>query len=130
MASKDHQILVNQLALALEDKRNVRIMAIDMAGAFKLFAQKYHNLPEPDLYRGRRPDLVGVDNNGTIHLGEAETDMNAENLDEQLEAFANSASQVHVIVPQDIRPQMNDRISRLRLAGKLNGEVTVWYTNN
>ena len=100
----------------------------------KLFEPKYRDLPQPTARNGLIPDLGGVDANGTNHIGEAETDMDAENLDDQLKVFSNrsmTATKVHVplhvIVPKRIKSQMDNRIAYLRRAGQLgNGEIHVW----
>ena len=91
MASEEHQILVNKLALALERRGNITIQAIDLDGAPQHFDPKYRGLPLPSTREGSIPDLEGMDANGVAHLGEAETDMNADNLDDQLKNFSNWA---------------------------------------
>ena len=136
MTSNEHQKLVNALALGMEQYKGIKITAIDMAGDPTPFDQKYQHLRKPDLYGNRRPDLVGEDVRG-IHLGEAETDMGAENLDEQLRTFANHVADntntsiaLHVIVPQSIREDMEGRICALRLGHMLNDRIIVWHSKD
>ena len=125
---------MNALALALENKEGIQITELDMSGTSHWFNPKYHNLPKPILYGGHIPDLVGKDTAGTIHLGEAETDMEAENINEQLKEFSNLVMKgtnihvpLHVIVPPHIKPQMQDRIRSLGLGGKLgSGQILIW----
>ena len=135
MVSKEHQTLVNLLAQRLEDKIGVKIVAIDIAGTPQYFEPKYHDLQKPDDRNGSVPDLVGQDADGTNCLGEAETDMEAENLNEQLKTFSSrkmtdtgSPVPLYVIVPERIFSQMKSRIRGLGLGDKLNSErITVWY---
>ena len=133
MISEEHQKLVNALAQVLE-KRGIQITEIDISGTPHCFDQKYRNLPKPAAIDGSIPDLMGKDTNGTIHLGEAETDMEAENINGQLKKFStrvmtNTNVQVpfHVIVPLRIRPQMEDRIRRLGLGDRLSSrQILIW----
>ena len=135
MISEEHQRLVNSLAKVLEDKVGVQITKVDIADTPHCFNQKYQNLPKPTEFDGRIPDLMGTDASGTIHLGEAETDMEAENLNEQLKAFSNLEMKVaktsvplHVIVPRRIRSQMESRIHNIGLGNKLGGRgITAWH---
>ena len=135
MISEEHQRLVNKLARLLEDQKKVRIVAIDIDGTPQYFDQKYRNLPKPSDRDGIIPDLKGVDANHTVHLGEAETDMEAENLDVQLQRLSNRVMTdtaipipLHVIVPQRIRSQMEFRIRDIGLGDKLNdGRITIWH---
>lgn len=120
------------MAGALE-RKGIRITAIDMADTPGYFDQKYHGLDKPRDYSGSIPDLEGRDANGTIHLGEAETDMAAENLDSQLINFSQwtmttTRAQVplHVIVPPDIRDQMISRIRNIGLGDRLGVNIHVW----
>lgn len=134
MVTTEHQRLVNTLALRLESEWNVRIVQIDMRGTPELFDAKYHKLDSPGEHGGRIPDLVGKDANGLIHLGEAETDMDAENLDGQLSVFSNRVMNnnkapipLHVIVPVHLKPQMQNRIDSLRRQRRLGqGGIHVW----
>ena len=138
MISEEHQKLVNALALVLEDQRGVQIVAIDIAGTPEHFEQKYRNLPKPSDRDGSIPDLEGRDINNTVHLGEAETDMEAENLNDQLKKFSNRTMTstgapvpLHVIIPQRIRSLMVARINRIGLGDKLNnGRITVWHVKD
>ena len=138
MVTEEHQRLVNALALVLEDQRRVRITAIDVAGTPEYFEQKYRNLPKPSDYDGSIPDLEGMNANNTVHLGEAETYMEAENLDVQLQRFSsrvmretNAPVPLHVIVPERIRSQMESRIRSLGLDDKLNGRrITLWHVKD
>lgn len=134
MISNEHQRLVNELAKVLESRRGVTITAIDMRGTRELFELRYRDLPVPTARNGRTPDLEGKDTHGTNHLGEAETDMNAENLDEQLTAFSVrtmndiKAPVLHVIVPERIRSQMDTHLVNMRQAGQLgDGVISVWH---
>ena len=135
MTSEDHQTLVNLLARTLEDQRRVRITAIDIAGTPQHFEEKYGNLPRPRDRNGSIPDLEGIDVNGIRHLGEAETDMEVENLDTQLQRFSSwemtdtkTPVPLHVIVPERIRSQMKSRIHHIGLGDKLNdGRITLWF---
>lgn len=134
LVSQEHQRLVNALAGGLESRWNVEILEIDIRGTPELFEAKYRGLPQPAKRGGRTPDLVGRDSDGTNHLGEAETDMAAENLDGQLRAFSgrtmtgtNTPVPLHVIVPERIKSQMDSRIASLRQSGWLgDGEILVW----
>ena len=134
MISEEHQRLVNALARGLEGKMGIQITEIDISGTPHYFDQKYRNLPKPAAIDGSIPDLVGKNAEGTIHLGEAETDMEAENIDEQLKKFSkrimeNTNVQVplHVIVPQRIRSQMEDRIRILGLGDMLGSrQILIW----
>ena len=134
MISEKHQRLVNELAQLLENEKIVRIVAIDIAGTPQYFDQKYRSLPEPSDCDGIIPDLKGVDTNHTVHLGEAETDMEEENLDIQLQRLSNKTMTdttiplpLHVIVPQRLRSEMESRIRSIGLGNKLmNGRITVW----
>ena len=133
MASKQHQQLVNSLALALEKHRGMTITAIDIDGDPQFFDQKYRDLPTPNDHNGT-PDLQGKDNNGVIHLGEAEIDVNDSNVEEQLKAFSsrtmkgtNTPVPLHVIVPKEIRDAMESKIRQIGLDDELNdGRITVW----
>ena len=134
MASEEHQTLVNLLAQRLEEQRGIKIVRIDMAGTLQYFEQKYHNLPKPKAYNGSIPDLVGKDTKGITHLGEAETDMEAENLNNQLLAFSRWRMTktkipvpLHVIVPRRIKHKMESRIRSIGLGDKLDhGRITIW----
>ena len=138
MVSEEHQRLVDALAQVLEDKKGVRTIAIDIAGTPHCFDEKYHDLPKPKDRDGSIPDLVGKDTKGTYHLGEAETDMEAENLNDQLKKFSNRTMTstgapvpLHVIIPQRIRSLMVARINRIGLGDKLNnGRITVWHVKD
>ena len=97
--------------------KNIKVTAIDIRGTPELFESKYRNLPQPTARDGLIPDLGGVDANGTNHIGEAETDMDAENLDDQLKVFSKRSMKdtkahvpLHVIVPKRIKKQMDDHI--------------------
>lgn len=133
MVSAEHQKLVNGLARGLEG-RGIRITGIDMAGTPEYFDQKYHKLPEPEDRDGSIPDLEGVDASGINQLGEAETDMEAENLNDQLKKFSNRVMSkteapvpLHIVVPSRIKPQMESRIRDLGLGDKLDRkEIRIW----
>ena len=94
--------------------------------------------PSPRDRNGSIPDLEGIDVNGIRHLGEAETDMEAENLDTQLQRFSSwvmtdtkTPIPLHVIVPQRIGSQMTSRIHHIGLGDKLNDEgITVWHVKD
>ena len=134
MISEEHQKLVNALAKAWESKENIKVTAIDIRGTPELFEPKYRDLPQPTARNGLIPDLGGMDANGTNHIGEAETDMDTENLNDQLKVFSNRSMTdtkahvpLHVIVPKRIKSQMDDRIAYLRQTGQLDdGEIHVW----
>ena len=136
--ANEHDVLVNTLANTLESQKGITIVEIDTGDSKKRFARKYHDLPKPEERGGRIPDLVGRDADGTIHLGEAETDMDAENLDDQLRVFSNRVMthskipvSLHVIVPQRISQDMEDRIRELGLGQKLEDErIIIWYTTD
>lgn len=133
MSSEQHQLLVNALALALEKQRGITITAIDIDGDPQFFDQKYRNLPTPADHDGI-PDLQGDDDNGIIHLGEAEIDVNDSNVEKQLKAFSNRVMKgtdisisLHVIVPKEIREDMESKIHQIGLGDKLDdGRITVW----
>lgn len=137
MVSEEHQKLVNALARELE-KQNIKIVQIDMRGTLELFDPKYRDLPKPGEHGGRVPDLVGQGTSGTIHLGEAETDMDSENLDAQLMAFSGKVTMsagipvpLHVAVPQRIWQDMRNRIRYLGLGSLLDsGRIVVWQFNS
>ena len=90
--------------------------------------------PCPSAREGSIPDLEGRDANGVNHLGEAETDMDADNLNDQLHRFSGRTMNdtgatvpLHVIVPKRIRSEMESRIRGIGLGNKLdNGEIGVW----
>ena len=134
MVSTEHQQLVNALARVLDQQKGITIETIDIGGTPELFDQKYRGLPAPHSYEGSIPDLEGRDTNGTICLGEAETDMGAENLNKQLKTFSGctmnqtgASVPLHVIVPRHIRQAMEYRIRSLGLGHMLDdGRVTVW----
>ena len=129
MVSPEHQRLVNSLARRLESKL-IRIQAIHMAGTTQYFDQQYRRLPRPGKYGGSIPDLVGVDVIGKIHLGEAETNVYAENTRVQLINFSkwvtSNAGVLHVIVPLNMKPQMISRIQRIGLGNRLGVSIRVW----
>ena len=135
MVTEEHQRLVNALAQVLEERKGVKITAIDVAGTPEYFEPKYRNLPRPHDYDGSIPDLEGMGADGVFHLGEAETDMEAENLDDQLKRFScrvmtktEAPVPLHVIVPKRIRSQMSDRIRSLGLGHKLDdGRIILWH---
>ena len=132
--SDEHQRLVNALALALESQKGVRITDIDISGTPHWFDPKYRKLSPPVDCNGRIPDLAGNDEAGTIHLGEAETDMEAENINEQLKIFSNRIMPntnihvpLHVIVPPRIKSKMEARIRSLGLGDRLDsGQILIW----
>ena len=138
MVTEEHQSLVNKLARVLEKREGVRITAIDISGTPEHFDGKYRNLPRPRDCDGSIPDLEGLDANNTVHLGEAETYMEAENLDVQLQRFSsrvmretNAPVPLHVIVPERIRSQMESRIRSLGLGDKLDdGRITLWHVKD
>lgn len=135
MVSKEHQRLVNLLARELEKHQGIKITAIDISGTPEHFEERYKSLPPPSGYNGSIPDLEGTDASGTYHLGEAKTDMNAENLDDQLKRFSNLKMKktntpvpLHIVVPESIRSQMKSRIRNIGLGDKLvNRRISVWY---
>ena len=132
MVSEEHQRLVNALAQAWE-RVGIRVTAIDMAGHPSYFDQKYRSLPTPSDHGGI-PDLEGVDVNGTLHLGEAETDMQAENMESQLKNFSNRVMRktrvrvpLHVVVPTRLVSQMEYKINHLGLGSDMaSGRIRVW----
>lgn len=132
MVSSEHQRLVNALALAWEG-RGIRVTAVDMAGTPQYFEPRYRNLPKP-AYSGGIPDLEGMDANGIVHLGEAETDMEAENLTRQLRNFSNLVMKhtnapvpLHVIVPARLRPRLVDKMFQVGLSDRVSGgRIVIW----
>ena len=132
MASSEHQTLVNALALAWEG-RGISVTAVDMAGTPQYFEPRYRNLPKP-AYSGGIPDLQGVNADGIVHLGEAETDIRAENLIRQLKNFSNLVMKhtnvpvpLHVIVPVRLRPQLVAKMFRVGLGDRVSsGRIVVW----
>ena len=114
--------------------REIQITGIDMAGTPEYFDQKYHKLPKPRDRDGSIPDLEGVYANSINQLGEAETDMKVENLNDQLKKFSNrvmSKTEVpvplHIVIWNRIESQMESRIRDLGLGGKLDRkEIRIW----
>ena len=95
------------------------ITAIDIDGDPQFFDQKYRDLPTPNDHNGT-PDLQGKDNNGVIHLGEAEIDVNDSNVEEQLKAFSsrtmkgtNTPVPLHVIVQKKLETPWNLKFAKL-----------------
>ena len=133
MASARHQNLVNWLANAL-DSRGIQITAIDIDGAPEHFEQKFQNLPAPGQHGDSVPDLEGKDSNGVLHLGEAEVDMRAENLDSQLKQLSNRVMTnsnvpvpLHVVVPDNLKARMEAHIRNIGLGDRLaSGRIRVW----
>ncbi len=133
MASEQHQLLVNNLALALEEKRGITITGIDIDGDAQIFDSKYRNLSAPSDHGGI-PDLEGEDSSGTTHLGEAEIDVNDSNVEQQLKTFSNRVMNgtktpvpLHVIVPKELREDMVSKIREIGLGDKLDdGRISVW----
>lgn len=133
MVSEEHQRLVNGLARGLEG-RGIEITAIDIDGTPQYFEERYRSLPTPKDRNGSIPDLVGKDANGVNQLGEAKTDMEAENLNDQLKRFSNremtktnASVPLHIVVPSRIKDQMASRIRELGLGDKLDrGEIRIW----
>ena len=132
MVSEEHQRLVNALAQAWE-RVGIRVTAIDMADYPLYFDQKYRNLSAPGDHGGI-PDLEGMDANGTLHLGEAETDMRAENMDSQLKNFSSRVMRktrvrvpLHVVVPTRLVSQMESKINQLGLGSDMaSGRIKIW----
>lgn len=132
MASEEHQILVNALAKALEEQRGVTITHVDIDGDSQFFDEKYRELPTPGDHGGM-PDLQGKDTKGLLHLGEAEIDIDDENVEAQLKAFSNRVMNgtetkvpLHVIVPNGLRDQMENKIREIGLGDKLRTQIFVW----
>lgn len=135
MASEEHQILVNSLAKALETQKGVTITHIDIDGTPEFFDDKYKNLETPPEHGDdkRIPDIQGV-KDGVIHLGEAELDLNDENVDSQLKTFSGLqmtktgiAVPFHIIVPKNLEKDLHQKISDLGLDSKVKtGQLTVW----
>ena len=135
MTSTEHQRLVNVLARELKRRYpGIVITGIDMRGTPKMFDVEYRNLPPPKTHNGRVPDLEGM-HAGVKHLGEAETDMSAENLNDQLRAFSSRTRNdpmthvlLHVIVPENIRSQMEAHIDNLKPGSRfgVDRQIGVW----
>lgn len=133
MVSEEHQRLVNSLAIALEEQREITITSIDIDGTPEFFDEKYRELQSPADHGGI-PDLQGKDQNGLIHLGEAEIDINDSNVEEQLNNFSsrlmeetNEKIPLHVIVPKEIKEEMKAKIREIGLGKKLDeGKITLW----
>ena len=133
ISSEKHQRLVNVLALELDAQHGIKITAIDIDGDSQFFDQKFRNLPMPNDHEGM-PDLQGKDSNGIIHLGVAEIDINDSNVEEKLKSFSSrymigtkTPAPLHVIVPKEIRDDMESKIRQIGLGDKLDfGIISVW----
>jgi len=131
ISSEKHQRLVNVLALELDAQHGVKITGID--GDSQFFDQKFRNLPIPNDHEGM-PDLQGKDSNGIIHLGISEIDVNDSNVEEKLKTFSSrymigtkTPVPLHVIVPKEIRDDMESKIRQIGLGDKLDfGIISVW----
>lgn len=133
MTSEQHQRLVNSLAKALEEQKGITIEFVDIDGTPQFFNDKYKKLETPPQHGDYIPDLQGK-KDGIIHLGEAEIDLNDDNVDGQLKTFSNlvmkgtnTPVQFHIIVPKEIKNDLYDKIAKLGLNDKLkSGQITVW----
>ena len=135
MASEEHQRLVNSLAKALETQRSVTITHVDIDGTPEFFDDKYKDLETPEKHGndGLTPDIQGI-KDGVIHLGEAEIDLNDENVDSQLKTFSDlyvtktgAIVPFHIVVPKQLEKDLYQKISDLGLNPKLKtGQLNVW----
>jgi len=127
MASKEHQRMLNSLALALE-KEGVKITHLDIDGMLEYFEEKYRNLPTPTERDGHIPDLEGMQN-GLKHLGEVKTDVYGDNnIDSQLNVFANrqmngQSIPLHITVPKALVDDLRKKLSELGLQESL---IRIW----
>ena len=71
--SEEHQRLLGALANELEKTKGVNVTHVD--GNTPHPFEKYSRLPEPHAVNGKVPDLLGKDQRGVTHIGEAETDV-------------------------------------------------------
>ena len=133
MASKEHQILVNSLAQALEDKEGITITHVDIDNDPQYFDEKYKNLSTPPKHGDHIPDLQGK-KDGMIHLGEAEIDLNDSNVDAQLKGLSNRVMKgadtpvpFHIIVPKSLKDDLYKKLGELGLNDKVkSGQIHVW----
>ncbi len=136
MASEKHQSLINALAKALEKEKGVEVTHIDVEDTPQLFDEKYSRLPKPYAVNGKFPDLLGKDQRGVTHIGEAETDVSGphtEHAEGQLRAWGclvmpdtKIPAPLHVIVPRGDREAMENLIRRIGLGGKIGNQIHVW----
>ena len=133
MSSAEHQIQLNALAKALEE-RGIKISHVDIDGKPEHFDYKYRTLQTPDEIDGSIPDLIGT-KNGVIHIGESKTEIhNDNNIDVQFRTFSNrimsSTKQsipFHIIIPKRLDRAINDKLIELGLsAKKQSGQITIW----
>ncbi len=124
MPSEKHQRLVNALALKLEVQHEIKITGI-VIDDLQCFDQKFRNLPMPNDHDGI-PDIQGIDSNGKIHLGIAKIDVNDSNVEKQLRSFSSRymkgtkiPARLHVIVPKEIRADMESKIHQIGLRDEL-----------
>lgn len=132
MASATHQHLLNSLANKLE-KRSVRVTHLDMGDTPEMFDAKYRRLPSPPPIDGKIADLWGKDDQGVIHLGEAETSASGSHTEDQLRAFGrcvmpktNAPVPLHVIVPFEYAESMKNMLRRIGLGGEIGSKIHVW----
>jgi hypothetical protein len=133
MGSEKHQRLVNALALKLEEEHEIKITGIDVEGSTIFLNPKFRNLPMPDDHQGM-PDLQGNDSKETIHLGIVIIDEKDPNVAEQLESFSSRSMNgtkipvpLHVMVPNELRDDMESKIRQIGLGDKLDfGIITVY----
>lgn len=135
MIPEDHQRLVNSLANALKQK-GIKITHIDIGDTPQLFNEEYRRLPKPPTIKGKTPDLQGTDQQGLIHLGEAEIDVAGsytEQTEGQLRVFGNRVMPntntpvpLHVIVHSGDREAMESIIRRIGLGGKIGSQIHIW----
>lgn len=134
MTSEEHQRLLGALANVLEEKEGVNVTHVD--GNTPPPFEKYSRLPKPYTVNGKDPDLLGKDQRGVIHIGEAETGVSGprtEHTEGQLRAWgrlvmSNNDNPVplHVIVPRGDREAMENLIRRIELGSKLGNQIRIW----
>lgn len=126
--------MLGALANELEKTRGVNVTHVD--GNTPHPFEKYSRLPKPHAVNGKDPDLLGRDQRGVIHIGEAETGVSGprtEHAEGQLRAWGRLVMPyteipvpLHVIVPSGDREAMENIIRRIGLGGKIGSQIHVW----
>jgi len=133
MSSAEHQIQLNALAKALEE-RGVEITHLDIDGKPEHFDHRYRTLPTPNEMDGSIPDLIGI-KDGVLHIGESKTDIRGDaNIDAQFRVFSNrimSATKqpipFHIVVPKRLGQTINDKLIEIGLSDKKDSDrIIVW----
>ncbi len=133
MSSAEHQIQLNALAKALEE-RGIKITHVDVDGKPEHFDYRYRTLSTPDEMDDSIPDLIGT-KDGVLHIGESKTEIRGDaNIDAQFRTFSNrimsSTRQpipFHIIIPKHLDRAVNDKLTELGLSDKKqSGQIRIW----